>query len=134
VAGKLNEVRQQLLPGADDAKWRATLAAYGLEEEDVRERVALQLNMLRFIEVRFRPSIRIDRRTVEAYYKNTFIPQVQARGGQAPPLAQASAAIEEILVQQRIDELLAAYLKNLRAQVRVRRMDEGQSTKEAVAR
>jgi len=59
---------------------------------------------------------------------------VQARGGQAPPLAQASAAIEEILVQQRIDELLAAYLKNLRAQVRVRRMDEGQSTKEAVAR
>ncbi len=124
VAGKVSEVRRQLLPGGDDAGWNAELARYGLTEEDVREHVAEQLDILRYIEARFRPSIRVDRRTVEAYYKNTFIPQVQARGGQPPPLAQTSAGIEEILVQQGIDDLLAAYLKNLRAQVRIRRMDE----------
>ena len=134
VAAKVNDVRRQLLPGADDATWRATLARYGLDEEDVRERVATQLDILRFIEARFRPSIRIDRRTVEAYYKNTYVPQMQARGAQSPPLAQASAGIEEVLVQQRIDDLLNAYLKNLRTQVRIRRLDEGTSTKEAQAR
>jgi hypothetical protein len=138
VGAKVSDVRRQLLPGADDATWRATLARYGLDEEDVRERVATQLDILRFIEARFRPSIRIDRRTVEAYYKNSYVPQMQARGAQPPPLAQAGAGIEEILVQQRIDDLLNAYLKNLRAQVRIRRMDETQSeaqgAKEAEAR
>jgi len=134
VAAKMNDVRKQLLPNGDDRAWRAALARYGLDEEDVRERVAAQMDILRFIEARFRPSIRIDRRAIEAYYKNTLLPQVQARGGQPPPLAQASASIEELLVQQRIDETLTAYLKNLRAQVRIRRMDGAAPAKEAQAR
>jgi parvulin-like peptidyl-prolyl isomerase len=123
IDAKAADVRRQVRPGADDAQWRATLAKYGLDEEDVRERVEQQVNLLRFVEVRFRPSIHVDPRAVEAYYKNTFVPQVRAAGQQPPPLQQAKAGIEELLVQQRIDDLLSAYLKNLRAQSHIRRVD-----------
>jgi parvulin-like peptidyl-prolyl isomerase len=123
IAAKANDLRRQVALNADDAQWQALLRRYGLDESDVRERVAVQLDVLRFVEARFRPSIRIDPRTIDAYYQNTLRPQVEARGAQPPPLKQARPAIEEILVQQRIDDLLGAYLKNLRAQARIRRMD-----------
>lgn len=132
VIAKARDLRRQVAPNADDARWQTLLRRYGLDEEDVRERVAIQLDVLRFVEARFRPSIRIDPRTIEAYYKNTFLPQVRAAGGQPPPLKDARAAIEEILVQQRVDDLLGAYLKNLRAQVRIRRLEPPQ--REPVAR
>ncbi|MBI2677304.1 MAG: hypothetical protein HYX28_00830 [Candidatus Koribacter versatilis] len=132
IAAKARDLRRQVAPNADDAQWQARLQRYGLDEEDVRERVAIQLDVLRFVEARFRPSIRIDPRTIDAYYKNTFLPQVRSAGGQPPPLKDARAAIEEILVQQRIDDLLGAYLKNLRAQIRIRRLEPAQ--KEPVAR
>lgn len=118
---RTSEVRRQLAPRASDAEWLARLAAYGLTADDVRERIAAQLNILRFIELRFRPTIHIDRRNIESYYRETLLPQLGAANSQPPTLQAASPQIEEVLVQQRIDELLAAYLKNLRAQAGIRR-------------
>lgn len=128
-------LRRQLAPSADEAAWRALLARYGLDDDDVRDRVAVQVDVLRFIDLRFRPSIHIDPRNVEAYYRSTLLPQLQASGGRVPELKQAAAQIEEVLVQQRIDELLSAYLKNLRAQARIQRMvDKAPQQREARAR
>ncbi|HTK94291.1 MAG TPA: hypothetical protein VL382_01520 [Terriglobales bacterium] len=124
IAAKVAELRRQLAPDASDAQWHEQLARYGLDEQDVRERVAVQLDELRFIDLRFRPTIHIDSRNVTSYYRNTLIPQLERRGEQPPSLADARPQIEEILVQQRIDDLLSAYLKNLRAQARIQRMDE----------
>lgn len=134
IGAKAAELRRQLAPAAGDEQWQALLARYGLSEEDVRDRVAVQIDILRFIDLRFRPSIHIDPRNVETYYRTTLVPQVAASGGRPPDLKQAAAGIEELLVQQRIDELLNAYLKNLRAQSRIRRMAERAPRSEARAR
>jgi hypothetical protein len=122
IDAKVADLRRQMQPAGNDAQWQATLRRYGLDEEDIRERVEQQVDLLRFVEVRFRPSIHVDPRAVEAYYKNTFVPQMRASGQAPPPLQQAKAGIEELLVQQRIDDLLSAYLKNLRAQAHIRRV------------
>jgi hypothetical protein len=122
IDAKVADLRHQMQPAGSDAQWQATLKRYGLDEEDIRERVEQQVDLLRFVEVRFRPSIHVDPRSVEAYYKNTFVPQMRASGQAPPPLQQAKAGIEELLVQQRIDDLLSAYLKNLRAQAHIRRV------------
>lgn len=123
VAAHLAEVRAQLLPGAADVEWQAALARHGLAESDLRERLARHLELTRFIDLRFRAGIHIDPRAVAEYYRETFAPQVRAAGAQPPEERAAAPQIEQLLVQQRIGELLEAHLKNLRAQSHIHRLD-----------
>jgi parvulin-like peptidyl-prolyl isomerase len=134
VDAKVANLRHQLAPAADDQQWRSLLTSYGLTEDDVRSHIAGYLDILRFVDLRFRPSIHIDARNVEAYYRDTLVPELQSKGLKPPPLQQISVQIEELLVQQRIDELLTAYLKNLRAQSRIQRLEEKAPKPEAGAR
>jgi peptidyl-prolyl cis-trans isomerase SurA len=99
--------------------WQQALSEYGLTESEFEERAAMQVQSLRFIDVRFRPSIRIDQRSVETYYREKLLPELQRNGGKATPLAEISPKIEELLVQQRVDEMLTAWLRDLRAQSEV---------------
>lgn len=109
------------LPGAsDDAGWSAMLARYGLTENDVRDLVAQQVDIFRFVDGRFRPNIHIDQRSIENYYLEQLIPQLHRSGAHEVPLSEVSDKIEEILVQQRINELMALWLRNLRLQEEVR--------------
>ena len=134
VDAKVNYLRHQLAPAADDGQWHSLLASYGLTAADVHSHIAGYLDVLRFVDLRFRPSIHIDTRNIEGYYRTTLVPERQGKGARVPELKQVSAQIEELLVQQRIDELLTAYLKNLRAQARIQRLEEKAPTHEAKAR
>jgi len=134
IAAKVAYLRQQLAPAADDGQWHSLLTSYGLTEADVRSHIAGYLDVLRFVDLRFRPSIHIDSRNVESYYRTTLVPELESKGAEVPELKQVSAQIEELLIQQRIDELLTAYLKNLRAQARIQRLEEKAPTREATAR
>jgi len=134
IDAKVAYVRHQVAPGADDGQWHSLLTSYGLTEADVRSHLAGYLDVLRFVDLRFRPSIHIDSRNVEAYYRTTLVPQLRSQNARVPELKQVSGQIEELLVQQRIDELLTAYLKNLRAQARIQRLEEKPHTSEAKAR
>ncbi len=122
LAAAVASARAQILPNGTDDEWRALLARYGLSQEDVEERVRVVLDIERFVDLRFRPNIHIDPRTIDDYYRNTFVPQVEAQHGQMLSLKDAGPKIEEALVQQRISESLNAYLKTLRSQSHIQRM------------
>ena len=119
INDKLAEVRKQF-PGAEtDQGWRALLDRYDLTEADVRERVTAQLQMLEFIDLRLRPSIRVPRVEVETYYREQLLPQLgpeAQRDKDKPPSAEVSAKIREILRQQKLEAALNEWLKGLRAQ------------------
>jgi len=112
------QVRRQL-GVADRAGWEVLLARYDLTQQDVEERLAWQLDILRYVDSRFRPNIHIDKRSIETYYQDQLLPQVRKASGREVPLAEVSGKIEEILIQQRIDELMSAWLRNLRTQEEV---------------
>src|SRR5215475_7024589 len=57
--------------------WQQALAGYGLDQQVFEVRAALQVQTLRFIDLRFRPNIHIDSRSVEAYYREQLLPQLQ---------------------------------------------------------
>ncbi len=122
LAKAVASVRQQVLPHGSDDDWHALLARYGLSEDDVAERVRVVLDIERFINLRFRPNIHIDPRTIEAYYRNTLVPRIEAEHGQMVSLKDASQGIEDELVQERINEGVSAYLKTLRSQSHIQRM------------
>lgn len=120
---RVQEIHQQartnFLAQSPPVDWLQALAKYGLTEQEFQRRAALQVQTLRFIDLRFRPGIRIDNRRVETYYREKLLPELQRNGTKEAPLAEVSPKIQELLVQQTMDELLTAWLRDLRAQSEV---------------
>jgi hypothetical protein len=116
VAARIVEIRK-LYPGAaTEAGWRAALQRYGLTEQQLSEHIALQLALMRMVNDRLRPAVQVDPHSVETYYQEKFLPELRQKGAQDVPLATVAPKIQEVLAQERVDELLTAWLRNLRAQ------------------
>jgi peptidyl-prolyl cis-trans isomerase SurA len=119
---KIDEVRQGIPGASTNENWNNILAAYGLTQQDVEEQLTSQVRILRFIDLRFRGLVRVDKEAVAAYYQDRFLPEVRKRNASEPKLAEVSGKIEQIIAEQRIDELLNNWLKTLRAQAQIERM------------
>jgi hypothetical protein len=120
VNARLMELRKDL-PAcvrqdcASDAGWTAFLAAHGLTQPRVESYARSRIEILRFIEQRFRQGISISPQEIESYYRDTLVPQY-AKGEAIPSLDKVSTRIEEILLQQHVNVLLDDWLSNLRKQ------------------
>jgi hypothetical protein len=120
VNARLHEIRT-VLPicvrqnCASDAGWKAFLSAHGLTAARVEAYLRYRLEILRFIEQRFRQGIQISPQQIETYYHDTLLPQY-ATGETAPPLDQVEPRIQEILLQQGVNELFDNWLTDLRKQ------------------
>jgi len=120
VNAHLKEVRQQIEAGGTDAQWHDQLAKADVSEEEIKSRIRTQLEVLRFLDSRFRPSVRVDYRAIQLYYREQFLPELHKQGGQEVPMSEVAPKIREILTQQRISEQVAAWLQTLREQADIR--------------
>jgi len=127
VQARINDIRREL-PGcvrvncATDAGWQQFLKASGLTSGQVENYIRLRLEILRFIEMRFRQGIRISPEETEAYYRDKLLPQY-AKGAQAPALSAVSSRIEEILLEEKVNVMFDNWLDNLRKQGNVEVLD-----------
>jgi peptidyl-prolyl cis-trans isomerase SurA len=103
-----------------DAGWQKFIADQGFNEEELRRVWRERMEVLRYIEVRFRSGIHIEDSEVREYYEKTLLPQYARQNATAPKLEAISNRIQEILLQQRVSALLDDWLKSLRAQGTVR--------------
>jgi len=122
LAARIKELRDGMPGAAENEHWNAILAGYGLTQQDVEEQLASQFRILRFIDLRFRGLVRVEKEAIAAYYQDRFLPEVRKRSASEPKLSEVSNKIEQILAEQRVDELLNNWLKTLRAQAHIERM------------
>ncbi|HEV7675959.1 MAG TPA: SurA N-terminal domain-containing protein [Candidatus Angelobacter sp.] len=122
LATKIKEIRDGIPGAVATDHWNAILAAYGLTQQDIEEQLTAQFRILRFIDLRFRGLVRVEKEAIAAYYQDRFLPEVRRRSASEPKLSEVSNKIEQILAEQRIDELLNNWLKTLRAQAHIERM------------
>jgi peptidyl-prolyl cis-trans isomerase SurA len=122
LAAKVSEVRAGIPAAANDQQWKSLLAAYGLTQQDLEDQLTDQVRILRFIDLRFRGLVRVEKDAIETYYQEKFLPEVRKRNAPEPKLEEVSAKIEQVLIEQRIDELLSSWLKTLRAQAHIEKM------------
>jgi len=116
IAARVGDLRQTVPAWKTDEGWRAAMAAYGLTEEDVEERTALQVNVLHYLDLRFRPEIHIDRKAMENYYHERLLPEMRGAGWSDVPFEQVAPKIEQLLVEQRLNELQDRWVRGLRLQ------------------
>jgi len=107
--------------------WAAFLRSNKLNAEVVVERWSQRMAMLRFIDLRFRSGIRISQDQIATYYQKTLEPALAKDNEKAPPLAEVSARIQEILLQQQVSGLFQDWVSSLRDQGNVQIVDPAYS-------
>jgi peptidyl-prolyl cis-trans isomerase SurA len=99
-----------------DAGWNRYLTGKGFTVSSFRDQWRERLQVLSFIEERFRTGVRVDDKTVSNYYQKTMLPRYEAAKAQAPPLAKVEDRIRAVLIEQEVSKLLNDWLQTLRAQ------------------
>jgi hypothetical protein len=109
-----------------ESGWEKFVADQGFSVEELRERWRVRMEVLRFIEQRFRMGIRIEQAQIDDYYKNTMLPVYQKDGVTPPTEATIADRIQEILLQEQVNKLMDDWLTSLRAQGSVRILKPGE--------
>jgi hypothetical protein len=120
VDSRISEIRKQYPNANNEAGWQGLLQSYGLNEKDLKNRVATQLDLMSLVDTKLRPAVNIDNKSIESYYQQELLPQLHQKGAQSVPLAEVSGKIKELLTQKRITQLLTAWLQKLRAGSQIR--------------
>jgi hypothetical protein len=120
VADRVAEARKQYPQAASSEAWQALLANYHLTEKDLLDRVRQQIDLMRLVEARLRPTVQIDSKSIEAYYRDQFVPKLKQSGASEVSLAEVSGKIRELLTEQKVSELLVSWLQTLRSEGQVR--------------
>jgi len=99
-----------------EAGWTKFLSDHNLTPEEVNLRWQQRMQILNFIDARFRAGVRISKPQIEDYYNETFVPEFKKQNAKPPELASVSGRIEQVLLQQYVNVLLQDWLKTLRDQ------------------
>ncbi len=99
-----------------DAGWNRYLSEHGFTPEAFRDRWRQRMEVLAFIEERFRSGARISQADIKKYYDTVMLPEYERQHVAAPKLEVLSERIQQVLLQQQVTALLSDWLKQLRAQ------------------
>ncbi|HEX4310292.1 MAG TPA: peptidylprolyl isomerase [Acidobacteriaceae bacterium] len=103
--------------------WDKFLQSNDLTEAVVQKRWSQRMAILSFIDLRFRSGVRITQEQVGTYYQKTLVPALAKDNQEAPPLADVSSRIQEILLQQQVSGLFQDWLSSLHDQGNVQIVD-----------
>jgi peptidyl-prolyl cis-trans isomerase SurA len=120
VAKRIEEIRKQYPDAVTENGWKTRLDKYGISEAELRHRAALEIDLTRLVDAHLRPTVSIDSKSIESYYNQELLPQLRQSGAAAVPLAQVTPQIKELLTEQKVNELLVAWLQTLRSGSEIR--------------
>jgi hypothetical protein len=115
VAARVAEVRKALPDWSTDQGWHAALERCGLTQRELEKRLSDEIQLMRLVEDRLRPSIQIDQKAVETYYHDRLLPDLKRAGNSAKPLTEVYGRIKNLLAEQKMNELLSGWLASLRS-------------------
>ncbi len=119
AAAQVTEARKQYPEAVTDQGWQQVLDRFGLTEKGLVAHVQQQIDLMRLVDAHLRPAVQIDSKSIEAYYRDKFVPQLKQSGAGDVPLADVSAKIRELLTEEKVNELMVSWLQSLRSESKV---------------
>ena len=113
------QARQLYPEAATEEGWKAVLARFGVTEKALLSHLEQQIDLMRLVDAHLRPTVEIDSKSIEAYYRDQFIPQLKQSGAGDVPLEEVSAKIRELLTEEKVSELMVSWLHSLRSESKV---------------
>lgn len=120
VATRVADARKQYGEASSPETWQAFLLQHHLTDADLLAHVRQQIDVMRLVDARLRPTVEIDSKSIEAYYRDQVVPKLKQTGASEVPLAEVSGKIRELLTQEKVSELLVSWLQTLRSEGQVR--------------
>jgi peptidyl-prolyl cis-trans isomerase SurA len=118
AAKEMNTIRKRF---KNANAFNAALTSLGMTEAQVLARLETEQHISMMIDERTRPAAAVEPQEILQYYRKNLLPQLaKSTTEKLPPLAQVQDRIREILVQQKINQLLASWLAELRREQHVR--------------
>lgn len=103
----------------DPATLAQRLAELGLDEEGLRQLVARQLRILRYVEQRLGPRVFVELDEIRTYYETELAEELARRGTALPPIEEVREQIRSLLRERRLNEEIAAWTDQLRLEADV---------------
>ena len=94
--------------------FRKTLQDLGLTYQALRQLVAQQLLVLTHVEEQLGPRVFVSLDDITQYYRNVLTPEMQKRKQPVPPLDDVRDDIRAVLKEQRLNEAIENWTKDLR--------------------
>src|ERR1700686_3213779 len=99
--------------------YAAKLRELGLSETQVRQLLARQIYIERYIDYKFRPSVQIKSEDVQNYYQNELLPELLKKNEPAPSRADVEGQILELLTQRAITDLATKWLDDTKSHLKI---------------
>ena len=114
----LKQVQGQRFHSVDE--YRQALAKYGISEDELKAHLLWQLNLLRFIDIRFRPGVQVTDAQIQAYFDANRA-KLEAPPGPSKKLTldDLRSDIREILTAEGADKQLDDWLAETRKRTRI---------------
>jgi hypothetical protein len=104
--------------GGSEARLRAELARYGLNENDLREQLLWQLTVLSFIDQRFQAGAVVTDEDVRSYY-NQHVADLRRQYPQASTYEALQPQIQKLLEGERANQSFNQWLSQARTRYRI---------------
>jgi peptidyl-prolyl cis-trans isomerase SurA len=118
IQRQLETVKAEVLHDNPASSWQQVLSKYRLSENFIRGRITTELQQFQLVDSRFRPSIQVSQAEIEQYYKDQLVPKLPV--GDPVNLSDATPKIREILVQNKMNQMLSSWLESLRSQAQIK--------------
>ena len=119
VLRRENEIRAFYPEAKTDAGWDKLLASFNFTQKTIEDAIDAELQTARFVDVRLRPTVKVDSDEIEAYYRDKLVPEIRRKGAEPDPLASVTERINDLLVEQKINQVFIDWIASLRAQSKI---------------
>ncbi len=120
-AGTMLKLREDEYPGR--AAFLTDLGRYGINEEQLRQHLWWQITLLKFIDDRFRPAVQVSNAEILQHYREQAQKWREEGLKTIPTFPESRAAMEQALIEDRIDNALGRWLGDARLRVDIRFRD-----------
>jgi hypothetical protein len=104
---------------ASPEAYSAKLRELGLSADEVRQLLARQIYIERYLDYKFRPTVQIEPADIAAYYQKELLPELAKQNQTAPRQADVEEQIREVLVQRGISTLTAKWLDETKSRLKI---------------
>jgi hypothetical protein len=91
----------------------------------LEKRLGEDIQLMRLVEARLRPSIQIDQKAVESYYNDQLLPELKRAGSPEVALPEVFGRIRDLLAERRLNQLLSGWLASLRSESHIQTLESG---------
>jgi len=102
--------------------YASKLKEVGLSAAQARDLLSSQIYVQRYLDYKFRPSVQLDSKQVEEYYRMELLPELQKKNQPVPPRTKVDDQIRELLAQRAISDLSGKWLDETKSRLKIQIM------------